>query len=202
METASATFDVAQIPLLSEIRFHARAGQGAKAAAQILAEASLKAGFNIQAFPQYGPERRGAPVTAFVRLSSIPIDLHSEITSPTHVVVLDATLLNNPEVYEGLVKESILLINTPFLAKNNQLKSFPAKIYSLDGSKISQHFLGANLPNVAMLGGLIKILGILNLADLKSVLTESMAQHWGAEVAEKNYLAAKVGFSEVKEVVG
>lgn len=186
----------------SEIRFHARAGQGAKAAAQILAEAGLKASLNIQAFPQYGPERRGAPVTAFVRLCQMPIDLHSEITSPTHVVVLDATLLNNPEVYEGLVKESILLINTPFLAKNNQLKTCPAKIYSLDGSKISQHFLTANLPNVAMLGGLIKILGTPNLIDLKSVLVESMAQHWGPEVAEKNYLAAKVGFSEVKEVVG
>lgn len=198
METAPARYDAGLI----EIRLHARAGQGAKAAAQILAEASLKAGLNIQAFPQYGPERRGAPVTAFVRLSSIPIDLHSEITSPTHVVVLEATLLNNPEVFEGIVKESILLINTPFLSKNNQLKSCPAKIYSLGGSKISQHFLGANLPNVAMLGGLIKILGIPNLADLKSVLTESMAQHWGAEVAEKNYLAAKVGFSEVKEVVG
>lgn len=192
----------AQNSSLLEIRFHARAGQGAKAAAQILAEASLKAGFNIQAFPQYGPERRGAPVTAFVRLSSSPIDLHCEITSPTHVVVLDTTLLNNPEVYEGIINESVLLINTPFLTKSNLLKSCPAKIYSLDGSKISRHFLGANLPNVAMLGGLIKILGAPNLADLRSVLAESMTQHWGSEVAEKNYLAAKVGFSEVKEVVG
>lgn len=192
--------ETAQETSLYEIRFHARAGQGAKAAAQILAEAGLKASLNIQAFPQYGPERRGAPVTAFVRLCQMPIDLHSEITSPTHVVVLDTSLLSNPEVFEGIVKESILLVNTPFFTKNHRLKNCPAKIYSLDGSKISQHFLGANLPNVAMLGGLIKILGSPNLANIKSVLTESMAQHWGAEVAEKNYLAAKVGFSEVREV--
>jgi len=184
-----------------EFRFHARAGQGAKAAAQILAEAALLAGKEIQAFPQYGPERRGAPVTAFVRISDQAINLHSDVQNPDYVVVLDHTLLTLPETANGITSKTTLLINSSQFAHLKAIKDFTGQVYAVDGSQIAKHFLGKNWPNVALLGALAKVSSVVSLSELKNVLEKSMASHWGGAVAEKNYLCAKMAFSDVKEVV-
>lgn len=142
-----------------EIRWHGRGGQGAKTAAILFGEVAMSSGKYIQAFPEYGPERRGAPVRAFNRLDDNPILLHSSIDKPDVVVVLDPSLIEPAKVIEGLKEDGILLINTPEqpaeVRKKYKIKR--KKISTVDASKISKETIGRELPNTPMLGALVKI---------------------------------------------
>ena len=135
-----------------EIRIHGRGGQGAKTASQFIAEAALGEGKMIQAFPEYGPERAGAPMKAYARISDKAITTYAPVVNPDIVMVIDPTLLKSVDVTEGLGDEGVLIVNTP--KSSEELKKetgFKGKVYTVDATKISIDSVGRNLPNTPML---------------------------------------------------
>lgn len=188
---------------LLEIRWHGRGGQGAKTAALLFGDAAVETGKYIQAFPEYGPERMGAPVFAFNRISDKPILQHCGIKTPQIVVVLDPTLMETVDVTEGLPNDGIVLVNTQKSAKEikKQLKLTTQKVYVVDASKISKEILKRELPNTPMLGALIKASKLLEFEPmLESV--ESRLEHKfpnRPDVVEGNIKAIKRAYEEVQE---
>ena len=137
---------------LIEIRWHGRGGQGAKTASLLLADAAFNTGKYIQGFPEYGPERMGAPITAYNRISNKPITIHSNIYYPDFVVVVDDTLLESVDVTAGLKNDGGIIINTTKSADEikSLLKNYKGNIYTLDARKISIDALGKYFPNVSI----------------------------------------------------
>jgi len=188
-----------------EIRWHGRGGQGAKTAALLFGEACLETGKYIQAFPEYGPERMGAPVTAYNRLSSSEIKIHSGIKNPDVLVILDTSLLDACEdILEGIKEDGIILLNTSEspekIREKLNLKESKIKIYTVDASKISMECLGRDVPNTPMLGALVKVLGIFDFDNfLNSVKKRLQEKFRGKEsLIEKNLEAIKRAYMEVK----
>ncbi|MEM1988755.1 MAG: 2-oxoacid:acceptor oxidoreductase family protein [Candidatus Woesearchaeota archaeon] len=183
--------------MLSEILFLGRGGQGGKTAAFIYAKAVAFNGYYIKAFPEYGPERTGAPVKAFIRISDKPIRLHSNIYNPTHFVLLDLTLADYAKSL-GFFNASIILLN----ANEEQamkIKSYTEnKIYYLDAKKISIEEIGKNYPNIPLIGAFEKIMNLTTLDYLKKALIEVSGAKWSKEIIEKNGRALIRGFEEVK----
>jgi pyruvate ferredoxin oxidoreductase gamma subunit len=142
---------VADVPRLTEIRWHARAGQGAKTAAQALALALLESGRSVQAFPEYGPERRGAPLRAYTRLSDRPIRRHDGVTDPDVVVVLEPSLLGEVDVAEGLREDGVIIVNAESVPRD--LDGLPAR--AVPAARLA----AAKLDNVVMLGAVAAVLG-------------------------------------------
>jgi pyruvate ferredoxin oxidoreductase gamma subunit len=188
---------------LTEIRWHGRGGQGAKTAALLFADAALAQGMYIQAFPEYGPERMGAPVTAFNRLSSKPILLHSGVTEPAIVIVLDPTLIETVDVAEGIPENGVLLINTEKAPSDiRKLFKMPAsiKVFTVDASTISKETIGREIPNTPMLGALIKATGILDFKEMFEDTKKKLEKKFKSkpEVIEGNLKAIERAYSEVK----
>ncbi len=181
-----------------EIRFHGRGGQGAKTAAIMVAEASIRQGLHAQAFPEFGPERRGAPVRSFARVSKEPILVHDSIENPDIVVVLDDSLAEIPDVAEGLKKEGILIVNSPkgndFFKKHT---GFNGKIVSIDAGKIANETVGSPIANTAMLGALAAVAKI-DFETLKEIVKEDLMAKKGKEIAEKNAKAMEIAFKSIK----
>ena len=136
-----------------EIRWHGRGGQGAKTAALLLADVAFKTGQYVQGFPEYGPERMGAPITAYNRISKNPIRVHSNIYTPDYVVVVDETLLHTVDVTAGLKSAGAIIINTPKSEKEVRplLNGYKRAVFTVDARKISMETLGQNFPNSPML---------------------------------------------------
>ena len=151
-----------------EIRWHGRGGQGAKTASLLLADAAFNTEKFIQGFPEYGPERMGAPITAYNRISDTPIRVHSNIYEPDYVVVVDDTLLEAVDVTNGLKAEGGILINTSKQPEElrQYLKGYTGKIYTIDATKISMDCLKANFPNTAMLSAIVRITGVMTKEEL------------------------------------
>ena len=169
-----------------EIRIHGRGGQGAKTASQFIVEAALDQGKYIKAFPEYGPERRGAPIVAFARISDKPIHTYAPITKPDIVLVIDDTLIGFVDVTEGLSSKGILIVNTDETLLNIKQKTkFKGKIHTLDATRISIDLLGKNLPNIPMLGALVKITNIVSLNSLKNKINEKFLKKIGEEKTKK-----------------
>ncbi len=149
---------------LLEIRWHGRGGQGAKTAAMLLAEIVSAAGKFIQGFPEYGPERMGAPVLAYNRISNRPISLHCQVTNPGVVVVLDATLLETQDVAEGVPEDGIILINTQRspAEMRRKLDLEGRRLYTVDADQISLETLGKPIPNTPMIGALMKVTALMD----------------------------------------
>lgn len=185
-----------------EVRWHGRGGQGAKTAALLFADAALATGKYIQAFPEYGPERMGAPVQSFNRISEKPITLHCGITQPDFVVVLDPTLMDCVEVAEGLSQNGKIIVNTSFSAVDlaKRLKLASNQVFVIDASKIAQETIGLNIPNTPMLGALIKVIGTMDienvLDDTKKKL-EAKFRH-KPQVISGNIESIKRAYNEVK----
>lgn len=180
-----------------EIRWHGRGGQGAKTVSQLLAGAALRGGRYAQAFPEYGPERSGAPVKAFNRLDTKEIRLHCSIYEPDIVVVLDPTLLNAKEarVTEGLKRHGILLVNTAQTPEEiRALTGFSGKIITLDAEALARS-VNARFSNVVMLGALVRLLGNVSLEDLE----KEFAKLFGEKALATNVAALRAGFSAVTE---
>lgn len=158
---------------LLEIRWHGRGGQGAKTAALLFTDAAMETGKHIQGFPEYGPERMGAPVQAFNRLSDEPIMQHCSVKNPDIVVILDASLIKTVPVTEGLKDDGLILINTqdtPEVLRTKLNLKKTQKIFVVDASKISKDILGRDIPNTPMLGALLKVSKLLDFKEtLKSV---------------------------------
>lgn len=180
-----------------EIRWHGRGGQGAKTVSQLLAGAALRGGRYAQAFPEYGPERSGAPVKAFNRLDTKEIRLHCSIYEPDIVVVLDPTLLNAKEarVTEGLKRHGILLVNTAQTPEEiRALTGFSGKIITIDAEALARS-VGARFSNVVMLGALARLLGTISLEDLE----KEFAKLFGEKALATNVAALRAGFSALTE---
>lgn len=184
-----------------EIRWHGRGGQGAKTASLLLADAAFNTGKYIQGFPEYGPERMGAPITAYNRISTSPIRLHSNIYEPDYVVVVDDTLLDSVDVTAGLKETGAIVINTTKDVENIKplLKGYRGKIYTIDARKISEEALGKYFPNTPMLAAIVKVSNIMTeeefLNDMKTSFKHKFAKK--PDVIEGNMKALDMALSEV-----
>ena len=189
---------------LIEIRWHGRGGQGAKTASLLLADAAFNTGKYIQGFPEYGPERMGAPITAYNRISDKPITIHSNIYEPDYVVVVDDTLLASVPVTSGLKKEGAIVINTTKSSEQLKelLKGYEGAIYTIDARKVSEEALGKYFPNTPMLAAIVKVTGIMTdeelLADMKNSFKHKFAKK--PEVIDGNMKALELALKEVKKI--
>ena len=189
---------------LIEIRWHGRGGQGAKTASLLLADAAFNTGKYIQGFPEYGPERMGAPITAYNRISDTPITVHSNIYEPDYVVVVDDTLLESVDVTAGLKESGAIIINTtksPDYLKS-VLKGFNGRIYTIDARKISMEALGKYFPNTPMLASIVKVANILSDEDFLKDMEGSFKHKFAKkpEVIEGNMKALEMALKEVNQI--
>ena len=187
-----------------EIRWHGRGGQGAKTASLLLADAAFNTGKYIQGFPEYGPERMGAPITAYNRISTSPIRMHSNIYEPDYVVVVDDSLLESVPVTNGLKETGAILINTTKTAEELKplLNGYKGKIYTIDARKVSEEALGKYFPNTPMLAAIVKVSEIMTeqefLDDMKGSFQHKFAKK--PEVIEGNMKALELALKEVQLV--
>ena len=187
---------------LVEIRWHGRGGQGAKTASLLLADAAFNTGKYIQGFPEYGPERMGAPITAYNRISDEKITIHSNIYEPDYVVVVDDSLLECVDVTKGLKKEGAIVINTTKSPEEVKplLKGYEGKVCTIDARKISMETLGKYFPNTPMLAAIIKVSGIMDEQAFLNDMTDSFKHKFAKkpEVIEPNMEALRRALQEVK----
>ena len=189
---------------LIEIRWHGRGGQGAKTASLLLADAAFNTGKFIQGFPEYGPERMGAPITAYNRISENPITIHSNIYEPDYVVVVDDTLLETVDVTAGLKQSGGIIINTTKSKEylKSVLKGYSGDIYTIDARKISIDTLGKYFPNTPMLAAIVKVSNIMDdetfLNDMEGSFKHKFAKK--PEVIEGNMQALKLALNQVHKI--
>ena len=189
---------------LIEIRWHGRGGQGAKTASLLLADAAFNTGKYIQGFPEYGPERMGAPITAYNRISNTPIRIHSNIYEPDYVVVVDDSLLEAVDVTAGLKPDGAIVINTTKSGKELKtlLNGYSGDVYTIDARKISLETLGKYFPNTPMLAAIVKVSGVIDekdfLADMEGSFKHKFAKK--PEVIDGNMRALEMALKEVNKV--
>ena len=186
-----------------EIRCHGRGGQGAKTAALLLADVAFKTGKHVQGFPEYGPERMGAPITAYNRISSDVIRVHSNIYDPDFVAVVDETLLHTVDVTAGLKKEGAIIVNT---AKSKeeimpQLNGYEGRVVTIDARTISEEALGKYFPNSPMLAAVVATTGVMPketfLHEMRASYKHKFAKK--PEVIDGNMKALEMAFAAVEE---
>ncbi|MCI5868968.1 MAG: 2-oxoacid:acceptor oxidoreductase family protein [Dorea sp.] len=186
----------------TEIRWHGRGGQGAKTAALLLADVAFKTGKYVQGFPEYGPERMGAPITAYNRISDEKIRVHSNIYDPQYVVVVDESLLESVDVTSGLKKDGAILVNTqrPKEEIIPHLKGYEGKVYTIDAYKVSMETMGKYFPNTPLLAAIVKVAGIMDeeifLREMKASFEHKFASK--PEVIDGNMEALKMALKEVR----
>ena len=189
---------------LIEIRWHGRGGQGTKTASLLLADAAFNTGKYIQGFPEYGPERMGAPITAYNRISNSPITIHSAIYEPNYVVVVDDTLLDTVDVTAGLKEDGAIVINTTNDAETlkKKLNGYKGGIYTIDARSISIDALGKYFPNTPMLAAIVKVSGVIPedqfLADMEGSFKHKFAKK--PEVIDGNMKALKNTLEKVNKI--
>ena len=186
-----------------EIRWHGRGGQGAKTAALLLADVAFKAGKYVQGFPEYGPERRGAPITAYNRISAEPVTVHSNIYDPDYVVVVDDGLLESTDVTHGLKENGAVIINTE---KEREaliplLHGYKGAVYILNAKAISLQALGKNYPNSPMLAAVVAVSGVMEQEEFLQEMEASFRHKFAKkpEVIEGNMKALKLTFEEIEK---
>jgi len=181
---------------LLEVRWHGRGGQGAWTASELLARAAIHEGKYIQSFPEFGPERMGAPLRAFTRISDEPIRMHCAVYNPDVVVVLDPTLLKTVPVTEGLKEGGVVLVNSKedSAELKKTLKAEKAKVLTIPATEIAVRILGRPITNTAMLGAVARVTGIVSLESIEKVVRERFRQN----IAEKNVAVVKEVYKEGK----
>lgn len=186
-----------------EIRWHGRGGQGAKTAALLLADVAFKTGKYVQGFPEYGPERMGAPITAYNRISDNPITIHSNIYFPDYVVVVDDGLLESIDVTQGLKKDGAVIVNTQRSKSEieGQLRSrgWNGNVYTVDAKEISVSALGKNYPNSPMLAAVVAVSGVMSQEAFLKEMRDSFAHKFAKkpEVIEGNMKALEMTFEAI-----
>jgi len=180
-----------------EIIFFARAGQGAKTIAEIIAQAAVSEGKYVQAFPYFGPERSGAPTKAYVRISEKSIRVHEPIVDPDAVVVLDETLLKSEDTAKNLDRDESFIINTAKTEKEiaEKVENFKGKIHAIDAVGIARETIGQPRPNSVILGKLIQVTEVVNLESAIEEFRKIFLLKIGSDLAEKNVLAIKRGYN-------
>ena len=188
-----------------EIRWHGRGGQGAKTACLLLADVAFSSGKHVQGFPEYGPERMGAPITAYNRISDGKCTIHSNIYEPDYVVVVDETLLTAVDVTSGLKSAGAVIINSDKSPEELKplLAGYPGKVATIDAGKISEEFLGKNIPNTPMLAAVVKVSGVIGeeqfLADMEQSFRHKFADK--PQVVDGNLKALKKSMEEVRSTL-
>ncbi len=189
---------------LIEIRWHGRGGQGAKTASLLLADAAFNTGKFIQGFPEYGPERMGAPITAYNRISVNPIRIHSNIYEPDFVVVVDDTLLSSVDVTAGLKKEGAIVINTTKTIDELRplLKGYEGRVFAIDARTVSEEALGKYFPNTPMLASIVKVSEVMSEEDFIKDMEGSFKHKFAKkpEVIEGNMKALTLALEQVKQL--
>ena len=185
-----------------EFRWHGRGGQGAKTAALLLADVAFKTGKYVQGFPEYGPERMGAPITAYNRIGDSEIRVHSNIDHPNFVVVVDEGLLESVDVAKGIKDGGAVVVNSSRTPEEvrNEIRDFDGKVYTIDAKKVSVTCLGKYFPNTPMLAAAVKISGVMEKDEFLREMEASFMHKFSSkpEVIEGNMNALKMAFEEVK----
>ena len=187
---------------ITEIRWHGRGGQGAKTACLLLADVAFEAGKYVQGFPEYGPERMGAPITAYNRISDDPCTIHSNIYTPDYVVVVDETLLASVDVTAGLSADGAVVVNTGKAPEEVRplLNGYEGRVCTIDARSVSERHLGKNFPNTPMLGAIVKVSGVLDedqfIKDMEASFRHKFASK--PQVVEGNMNCLKDAMKEVR----
>lgn len=186
---------------LIEIRWHGRGGQGVKTVAEFLALVAIHEDKHSQGFPEYGPERSGAPIKGYTRISDGQIKMHSAVYHPDIVLVFDPTLLESVDVCEGLKEGGPIIVNTPLspaelAAQHGFLKG--KKLWTLDANAISTDEIGRAIPNMPMLGALVKTTGVVGLESVQENIRKEFSSKFSPKVLEGNIRAVGRAFQEVK----
>ncbi len=185
-----------------EIRWHGRGGQGTVTAAKVLADACLSGGRHVQAFPEYGPERAGAPLRAYNRVSSKELRMHCPVLHPQVVSVVDATLLDSINVAEGATEKAMFLVNSSKDPKEIREKlnaGAGQKVFTVDATRIALDCIGRALPNSSMLGAVCKATGLITLEHLLEDVRKSFGKKFSQKIIDGNLEATRRGYEEVKE---
>ena len=187
---------------LIEFRWHGRGGQGAKTACLLLADAAFCSGKYVQGFPEYGPERMGAPITAYNRISDVRCSVHCNIENPDYVVVVDETLLDSVDVTHGLSPEGAVIVNTAHSPAQirEKLRGWQGRVCTIDARRISEETLGKNFPNTPMLAAAVKVSGVLEEAKFKKDMEDSFHQKFATkpQVVAGNMAALVQAWEEVQ----
>lgn len=185
---------------LTEIRWHARAGQGAVTAAKLVAETALFEDRYMQAMPEYGPERMGAPLKAFTRICDAPIEVHNNIDNPGIVVVLDETLLDVIDVVEGIKDDGVVVVNTKGTAQEMREKlgvSDGVKVAVVDASGIALDTIRRDIPNTPIVGALAKVTGVVDVDSIKGQLVKTFGKKFAQEMIDANLESVSRAYEEV-----
>ena len=187
---------------LIEFRWHGRGGQGAKTACLLLADAAFCSGKYVQGFPEYGPERMGAPITAYNRISDVRCRVHCNIENPDYVVVVDETLLDSVDVTHGLSPEGAVIVNTAHSPAQirEKLRGWQGRVCTIDARRISEETLGKNFPNTPMLAAAVKVSGVLEEAKFKKDMEDSFHHKFATkpQVVAGNMAALVQAWEEVQ----
>lgn len=187
---------------LIEFRWHGRGGQGAKTACLLLADAAFCSGKYVQGFPEYGPERMGAPITAYNRISDVRCSVHCNIENPDYVVVVDETLLDSVDVTHGLSPEGAVIVNTAHSPAQirEKLWGWQGRVCTIDARRISEETLGKNFPNTPMLAAAVKVSGVLEEAKFKKDMEDSFHHKFATkpQVVAGNMAALVQAWEEVQ----
>jgi pyruvate ferredoxin oxidoreductase gamma subunit len=180
---------------MKEIRIHGRGGQGSVTAAELLAVAAFEDGKYSQAFPSFGVERRGAPVTAFTRIDDKPIRIRSQIYEPDYVIVQDVTLVDVVDVAGGIKEDGLIIINTEMEAKRFE-PDIPARVMTIDATKIAMEVIGRPIVNTVLLGAFAGATGEIRLESIK----KAVGERFGGAVGEKNIAAVDAAYQAMKVI--
>ena len=187
---------------MTEIRWHGRGGQGAKTACLLLADAAFASGKYVQGFPEYGPERMGAPITAYNRISEGPCTIHSNIYTPDYVVVVDETLLASVDVTTGLSPEGAIVVNTSRAPEEltPYLNGYAGRVCTIDARNVSERHLGKNFPNTPMLAAIVKVSGVLDEDQFVNDMEKSFRHKFASkpQVVEGNMNCLKDAMKEIR----
>ena len=186
---------------LTEIRWHGRAGQGIVTAGELLAQTALDDGKYFQAFPDYGPERMGAPIKAFTRISDEPIYIYCSIVNPDAVVVTDPTLIGVVDVTEGLKDDGVLVANTQLSPEQvrRKIKYDKAVVYTVDATSIAMEALGKNITNTPMLGALLRAMEMISKDSVMHEIKKRLGGKFSPAVVEANLRAFELGYERVQQ---
>ena len=202
--TVEAFFMEVHMKNTVEIRWHGRGGQGAKTAALLLADVAFKGGKYVQGFPEYGPERMGAPITAYNRISAEPVTVHSNIYDPDYVVVVDDGLLESTDVTHGLKENGAVIINTEKdkAALLPLLHDYKGAVYTLDAKAISMQALGKNYPNSPMLASVVAVSSVMEQEEFLNEMHDSFQHKFAKkpEVIDGNMKALELTFAEIAKI--
>lgn len=181
---------------LVDIRFHGRAGQGVVTASRLLGEAAIADGKWTHAFPAFGPERMGAPVTSFTRIADEKFTIKTQVYHPDTIVMIDPSLIHDQQYYEGIKDGGKILLNTTEIEPELAQALQQYEVWIVDGDEISRKYLGRTIANTVMLGALIRVTEIVE----KSSLIEALKRKFPGSLGEKNEQAINAAFEEVKPV--